>query len=119
MLPRFQLTTAFPLGSLTVMLLQSWVLGVEDCHLPPSPSSFFKGTRKRALRHILSQWHLRVWGLDAPPSSTKTTLALEPWDSSPGGEARLDRRTGGSLEKVRGRGGEVEIPRTHPFSSAS
>ncbi|XP_060234629.1 uncharacterized protein C1orf167 homolog [Meriones unguiculatus] len=63
--------------------------------------SFFQGTRKRALRDILSQWHLRVWGLDPLPSSMKTTLALEPWGSSPGGEAQLGCRTGGSLEKVR------------------
>lgn len=118
----FQLVKAFQLGPLTAGLPESWVLGVPETHLPPSPSSFFQGLQKRALQYILRLWHLRVWGPDPPSSSMETMLALEPWGDRPGGETWLDcRRSGGSLEKVRGWSG-IEMggePRTHPLAPAS
>ncbi|MEJ1272428.1 angiotensin II type I receptor-associated protein [Cricetulus griseus] len=60
-----------------------------------------RGMQKRALQHILSQWHLRAWGPEPPSSSMETMLALQPWGNSPRGEAWLGLGTsGGPLEKV-------------------
>ncbi|XP_008762537.1 uncharacterized protein C1orf167 homolog isoform X2 [Rattus norvegicus] len=62
--------------------------------------SSFQGMQKRVLQHILSQWHLRVWGPDPPSSDMKARLPLEAQGSSPRWEAWLDCRTsGGALEK--------------------
>lgn len=116
---------AFPLGSLTAALSLSWVLGVPETYLPPSPSSFFQGMQKRALQHILSQWHLRAWGPEPPSSSMETMLALQPWGNSPRGEAWLGLGTsGGPLEKVRGwsrveMGGVPGFTPTHSFQGPS
>lgn len=89
------------------------MLEAPGTHLPPSPSSFFQGVQKRVLQHILSQWHLRVWGPDLPSGDMKTMLALEAWGSSPRWEeAWLGCRTSGGTLEVRGWSG-VEMWR--PF----
>uniref|UniRef100_A0A5F9C5J4 Uncharacterized protein n=1 Tax=Oryctolagus cuniculus TaxID=9986 RepID=A0A5F9C5J4_RABIT len=50
--------------------------------------SFLQGAQQRAMRRILGRWRRRPWGPGTPPGgSTKTSCALKPAASIPGGAA--------------------------------
>ncbi|XP_013359714.1 PREDICTED: uncharacterized protein C1orf167 homolog isoform X2 [Chinchilla lanigera] len=82
-------------------------------------NSFFQGTRERALRRVLSCWHQRVWGVDAPSASSAATSDLEPLDSTPGGSAWLGSSAcRGSLEKSPGAPDLLDTLRTSDLQAA-